>query len=56
MVAGLKNLGSVGTHIFLNYLYLEKFNFMHFERHSPFKMHNIIYIFQKPEKDSRVYQ
>ena len=40
-VTGLKVLGRVGTHI---YFFLEKkYNFMHFEGISPFKMHKIIF-------------
>ena len=31
-VTGLKTLGRVGTHIFLNIFFWKKYNFMHFER------------------------
>ena len=36
-VTGLKSLGRVGTHIFFYYFFfLEKYFFMHFERHFTF--------------------
>ena len=45
-VTGLKILGRImiGTHIFfLIIFFLEKYDFMHFERHMPYKMHKIIF-------------
>ena len=37
-VTGLKNLGRIGTNIFLQFFFLEKkYNFMHFERHLAFQ-------------------
>ena len=34
----------------------KKYNFMHFERHLPFKMHKIIYFSRKTEKNPRFHQ
>ena len=50
-VIGLKNLGRVGTHIFLIVFFSgKKYNFMHFKRHFAFQnAHNYIFI-RKPEK------
>ena len=45
---GLKSLGRVGIHVFFSVFFF--YNFMHFERHFPFKMHTIIFFSRKPEK------
>ena len=47
---GLKNLGRVGTHIFLFFFFWKKYNFMHFKRHFAFQ-NAFNYIFsRKPVK------
>ena len=43
---GLKILGRAGTHFFL-----EKYHFMHFERHLPFKIHDIIFFPENLKKN-----
>ena len=47
-VTGLKILGRVGTHIL--FLFFFKYNFMHLEGISPFKMDKIICFSRKHEK------
>ena len=53
---GLKILGRVGTHIFLNYIFFWKkiYNFMHFERHLAFQ-NAYIYIFSENQKKNLVF-
>ena len=49
-VTGLKILGRVGTHMFFFIFFWKKYNLMHFERQSPFKMHKIIHFPEILEK------
>ena len=47
-VKGLKILGSVGTHIFFNYLFLEKNTILCILKgEMPFKMHRTAFLFRK---------
>ena len=56
-VTGLKSLGRVGTHIFFNYFFSRKNTILCILKGiSPFKMHKIIFLSRKPEKNSRFHQ